>query len=193
MRQNNKIVLLGESTVGKSTITARLGGKDLDYIRKATVGAEFNIITLDDTKFNVWDTAGQEKYRSLVPSYYRDANIVLMVFDYSHIGSKNEIHYYLNKIMEILSEHQFIIIGNKIDLVDETTITFYEKLIKRELEEYEIYDKFTFLNISALTGEGFDELKQAIISKKSNVSNNHQNNLSLPSIGVKTINRSCNC
>jgi len=81
-----KLVLLGESAVGKSSIVLRFVKDQFDSFRESTIGAAFltQTISLDETttvKFEIWDTAGQERYKSLAPMYYRNANCAVVVYD----------------------------------------------------------------------------------------------------------------
>ena len=98
-----KLVLLGESAVGKSSIVHRFVKNTFDDMRESTIGAAFltQTITIPESettiKFEIWDTAGQERYKSLAPMYYRNANAALCVYDITSrssfqkpkIGSKN--------------------------------------------------------------------------------------------------------
>jgi len=81
-----KLVLLGESAVGKSSLVLRFVKDQFDDYRESTIGAAFltQTICLDDAttvKFEIWDTAGQERYKSLAPMYYRNANCAVVVYD----------------------------------------------------------------------------------------------------------------
>jgi hypothetical protein len=81
-----KLVLLGESAVGKSSIVLRFVKDQFDSYRESTIGAAFltQTISLDENttvKFEIWDTAGQERYKSLAPMYYRNANCAVVVYD----------------------------------------------------------------------------------------------------------------
>ncbi|KAL8934900.1 MAG: hypothetical protein Q9216_005673, partial [Gyalolechia sp. 2 TL-2023] len=81
-----KLVLLGESAVGKSSLVLRFVKDQFDDYRESTIGAAFltQTISLDDSttvKFEIWDTAGQERYKSLAPMYYRNANCAVVVYD----------------------------------------------------------------------------------------------------------------
>ncbi|KAK9354482.1 P-loop containing nucleoside triphosphate hydrolase protein [Lipomyces doorenjongii] len=81
-----KLVLLGESAVGKSSLVLRFVKDQFDDYRESTIGAAFltQTIALDESttiKFEIWDTAGQERYKSLAPMYYRNANCAVVVYD----------------------------------------------------------------------------------------------------------------
>merc|ERR1712137_20550 len=86
-----KLVLLGESAVGKSSLVLRfVKGQFLDF-QESTIGAAFltQTVCLNDTtvKFEIWDTAGQERYHSLAPMYYRGAQAAIVVYDITNADS----------------------------------------------------------------------------------------------------------
>ena len=86
-----KLVMLGESNVGKSSIIQRFTKNVFDFHQEATIGAafitkifqinQFNKGFVSKIKYEIWDTAGQERYKSLTPMYYRNSNIAIIVFD----------------------------------------------------------------------------------------------------------------
>uniref|UniRef100_A0A4X2MBS3 RAB5B, member RAS onco family n=1 Tax=Vombatus ursinus TaxID=29139 RepID=A0A4X2MBS3_VOMUR len=80
-----KLVLLGESAVGKSSLVLRFVKGQFHEYQESTIGAAFltQSVCLDDTtvKFEIWDTAGQERYHSLAPMYYRGAQAAIVVYD----------------------------------------------------------------------------------------------------------------
>ena len=80
-----KLVLLGDSAVGKSCLVVRFVRDEFFEFQEPTIGAAFltQTVSLDDAtvKFEIWDTAGQERYRSLAPMYYRGAAAAIVVFD----------------------------------------------------------------------------------------------------------------
>merc|ERR1712113_628789 len=80
-----KLVLLGESAVGKSSLVLRFVKGQFHKFQESTIGAAFltQTVLLDDTtvKFEIWDTAGQERYHSLAPMYYRGAQAAVVVYD----------------------------------------------------------------------------------------------------------------
>ena len=80
-----KVVLLGDTSVGKSCLASRFVNDTFFTFQEPTIGAAFMTKTLDNEKykirFEIWDTAGQERYRSLAPMYYRGAMAAIIVFD----------------------------------------------------------------------------------------------------------------
>lgn len=108
-----KLVLLGESAVGKSSIVHRFVKNTFDDMRESTIGAAFltQTITIPESettiKFEIWDTAGQERYKSLAPMYYRNANAALCVYD---ITSRSSFQKAQDWIKELKSKLQKVLL-----------------------------------------------------------------------------------
>ena len=106
--QTCKVVLLGESGVGKTCIIARFINNTFEENLISTTGASYagKTMTFDDfggksIKFEIWDTAGQEKYRSLTKIFYKDAGAAILVYDITRQDSFDEIKkYWLQQIKE---------------------------------------------------------------------------------------------
>lgn len=98
-----KLVLLGESSVGKSSLVLRFVKGQFHEFQESTIGAAFltQTVQIDDTtvKFEIWDTAGQERYHSLAPMYYRGAQAAIVVYD---ITNKETFHKGIIKINSFL-------------------------------------------------------------------------------------------
>ncbi|RVW74173.1 Ras-related protein RABF1 [Vitis vinifera] len=97
-----KLVLLGDSGVGKSCIVLRFVRGQFDPTSKVTVGASFlsQTIALQDSttvKFEIWDTAGQERYAALAPLYYRGAAVAVVVYDITSPESFNKAQYWVKR------------------------------------------------------------------------------------------------
>ena len=106
--QTSKVVLLGESGVGKTCIIARFINNTFEENLISTTGASYagKTMTFDEfggksIKFEIWDTAGQEKYRSLTKIFYKDAGAAILVYDITRKESFEEIQkYWINQIKE---------------------------------------------------------------------------------------------
>ena len=117
-----KIILVGDSTVGKTNLlTQYVDGKFTEDII-STVGIEFKIKIIqlkNGSKFRlqIWDTSGQEKFMSLTKNYFRGCNVAIFVFDVTNKNSFANIPTWLNSYKEVNSENsKTVLIGNKIDL-----------------------------------------------------------------------------
>merc|ERR1712000_233655 len=110
-----KLVLLGESAVGKSSLVLRFVKDQFDDYRESTIGAAFltQTITLE-----IWDTAGQERYKSLAPMYYRNANCAVVVYDITQSASLDKAKAWVKELQRQANENIIIALaGNKLDLV----------------------------------------------------------------------------
>jgi Ras-related protein Rab-1A len=123
-----KILLIGDSGVGKSSLLLRFVD-DLYYDTYiSTIGVDFKIKTLPVEnkiiKFQLWDTAGQERFRTITSSYYRGAHGMLIIFDLSDLSSFNNLNYWLSEIDRYCNESvQIYIIGTKKDLINKRQVS----------------------------------------------------------------------
>ena len=124
-----KALLIGDSTVGKTSIIGKYLDKNFSDKTKNTVGIDFKNIklTIDDENIwlQLWDTAGQEKYRSMTTSYYRGVNIIIIVFDVTNKISFEHVKDWIDNINNFAKMNVIkILVGNKIDLNDLRVISF---------------------------------------------------------------------
>lgn len=115
-----KVALVGETGVGKTCIAVRFVSNSFSQQTPSTSGAAFlrKTLVIDDQpiKFQIWDTAGQEKFRSLTPMYYRSANSVIIVYDVTRQATFEDVRFWVNEIQQKGSQDVHImIVGNKID------------------------------------------------------------------------------
>ena len=122
---NLKILIIGESGVGKSSILLRFTDDAFDPEISATIGVDFKVkvITVDGNKVKlaIWDTAGQERFRTLTPSYYRGGQGAILVYDVTNRESFQKIEDWLNELETYTTNHDMIkmLVGNKCDKEDE--------------------------------------------------------------------------
>ena len=128
-----KIILMGESGVGKSSIALRMVSDTFNANTEATIGASFfsKIINTENESlhFKIWDTAGQEKYHCLVPMYYRGSDAALVVYDIGDETSYNLAKRHVKELKENSEVKVIAFIGNKCDrkdrVVNETDAKLY--------------------------------------------------------------------
>lgn len=124
-----KILLIGDSGVGKSSILVQFVDKTFNNSYMSTIGVDFKIKTIDidgkAIKLQIWDTAGQERFRTITSSYYRGAHGIILVYDITDVESFNNIKQWLNEVDKYADKNvQKIIIGNKVDLDNKRFVLF---------------------------------------------------------------------
>ncbi|KAJ6168320.1 Small GTPase superfamily Rab type [Penicillium chrysogenum] len=164
-----KLVLLGESAVGKSSLVLRFVKDQFDDYRESTIGAAFltQTISLDDTttvKFEIWDTAGQERYKSLAPMYYRNANCAVVVYDITQASSLDKAKSWVKELQRQANENIVIALaGNKLDLVTESPDK--RAIQEADAEAYAREAGLLFFETSAKSSTNVKELFTAIAKK----------------------------
>jgi len=164
---NLKILIIGESGVGKSSLLLRFTDDQFDPELAATIGVDFKVKVMDQqgnkVKLAIWDTAGQERFRTLTPSYYRGAQGAILVYDVSSRESFTKVEDWLNELETYSTNHDLIkmLVGNKCDKEGERMVS------KEEGQKCARKYQMMFIEASAKTKEGvhvaFEELVEKII------------------------------
>ena len=153
-----KILTLGDTMVGKSSIVLRFSENKFDDNQFATIGIDFKTKYLkigdSSVKVLIWDTAGQEKFQNIAKQYYKGANGVLLIYDIGNRKSFQRIDFWLKELKENnrIDELFVCLVGNKSDLEDKRVIT------TEEGESYAKSNDIPFFEVSAKTGKGVIEL-----------------------------------
>lgn len=162
-----KLVLLGDSGVGKSSLVLRFTSRTFDQESKSTVGVSFvskEVARADGespVKFQIWDTAGQEVYHSLSSLYYRGAQVALVVFDLTSETSFGAVKTWIHELKELGPENIVqVIIGNKVDLVLDKPAS--RKVSQTDAESYAESRGALYFETSAKTGENVDDIFERI-------------------------------
>ncbi|XP_062382407.1 ras-related protein Rab-5C-like [Sardina pilchardus] len=159
-----KLVLLGETAVGKSSVVLRFVKGQFQEFQEATIGAAFltQTVCLDDTtiKFEIWDTAGQERYHSLAPMYYRGAQAAIVVFDITSTDSFTRAKSWVKELQKQANPNIVIALaGNKADLSNKRTVEY------QEAQDYADENSLLFMETSAKTALNVNEIFMAIAKK----------------------------
>lgn len=147
-----KIIIIGNSGVGKSCLTMRGTKNYFEDFYSPTVGFEFLVFSIKiedkNIKLQIWDTCGQEVYRSLISSFYRNASLAMIVYSIDDENSFKDIELWLNDIKSQASpDIKLFLIGNKVDLEDK------RKIAKENAENISKINGFNyFIETSAKTG-----------------------------------------
>ena len=129
MAQNRplKILIIGDSNVGKTSILLQYTSDFFQELHIATIGVEFKLkeITLDNIeyKLNIWDTAGQERFKAITKSFFKAADGIIFVYDITKKSTFTNIKNWFQDAESKTNDFKSIIVGNKIDLNDERTVT----------------------------------------------------------------------
>ena len=126
-----KICILGDSGVGKSSLVQRFVHNTFTVGNESTIGASFltkTIVVGDKTiKFNIWDTAGQEKYRALAPMYYRGSQACVIVYDVTSMQSYKSVSVWIRELQSHApSDVVLALAANKSDLINRTAVPVKE-------------------------------------------------------------------
>ena len=129
--QKFKFVLVGDQSVGKTSIIARFINNTFSETYQATIGIDFlsKTVYLEDKTIRVqlWDTAGQERFRSLIPSYIRDSSVAILVYSIVERSSFENLTRWIDDVItERGQAAKLHIFGNKCDLVDNRKVSFQE-------------------------------------------------------------------
>ncbi|KAH3745305.1 Ras GTPase [Pelomyxa schiedti] len=157
-----KIVVLGNSGVGKSGLLTRFVRNEFYLRTEPTVGVEFATRTEQvegkSVKVQIWDTAGQERYRAITSAYYRGAAGAMLVYDITKKQSFLDISKWLHELREHGEKNLVImLVGNKLDLHDLREVT------TEEGQEFANSNKFSFMETSALSDQNVHVAFQTLL------------------------------
>ena len=165
-----KIVLIGTTAVGKTSLIKRLTENKFDQSTTPTTGTAFFQLQTDDPDhpdIQIWDTAGMERYRSLNRIFYHEAVGALLVFDLTNFRSFSELDSWLDEfITEAPLNSSVVLIGNKCDLKDSIEVD------NEDIQAFATEHNLKYFATSAATGDGVDDMLHyflSILPKTSNV------------------------
>jgi len=159
LHEGAKLVMLGDSSAGKSSLVLRFCRGTFSPYHEATIGASFLVqqIVVDDipVKFQIWDTAGSERFHSLAPMYYRGALAAIIVYDISNYDSFERVQKWVDELQGQRGDPPIIaIVGNKSDLIQTRG-----REVKKELAQNLASDKGSiWMECSAKTGHNVVDL-----------------------------------
>ena len=158
MRSLNKIVILGDAGTGKTALLSQWSDGAVSNTQAPTIGAAYKMMPFKSTdgetyNLHIWDTAGQETYRSTSPIYCRDSRAAMIVFDLTSPSSFNNIAVWI-EILQNEGDIPFVIVGNKNDL------TRQRKVQRDEAQAAAVNLGVEYFETSATTG---DMVKEAFL------------------------------
>ncbi|CAL9732482.1 GTP-binding protein Ypt32p/YPT11 [Monosporozyma unispora] len=168
-----KIVLIGDSGVGKSNLLSRFTTDEFNIESKSTIGVEFATRTIEvegkKIKAQIWDTAGQERYRAITSAYYRGAVGALIVYDISKSSSYENCNHWLTELRENADDNVAVgLIGNKSDLAHLRAVP------TDEATNFARENQLLFTETSALNSENVDQAFRELITAIYQMVSKHQ-------------------
>ena len=163
--QKVQLLIIGDSTVGKTSILSRYTNGEFNPHYLATVGLDFfkkdEVFNGKTIRIKIWDTAGQERYKSLTQGYFRNAEGIMIVYDVTNAVSFENLKYWIQSIKTHIDidkgEVPAIIIGNKIDI-------FEREVKKEDAEAFAKEQKFKYFETSAKNGNGINECIKFLVN-----------------------------
>ena len=168
----HKIILVGDISVGKSSLVQRLLGKEFREEHISTIGTAFASVSIQPKEdmeaitIQVWDTAGEERYRSMSRFFFRGTQVGILVFDVQVHDSLRKLKSWQEDIEGVSPTASFVVVANKIDCGDEMLRT----VSREEGEQFAQEIHAQYVETSAKTGEGVLAMFRiaALLSMKSN-------------------------
>ncbi|KAF3962022.1 hypothetical protein ACB098_10G037700 [Castanea mollissima] len=180
-----KLLLIGDSGVGKSCLLLRFA--DDSYLDSyiSTIGVDFKIRTVEQDgktiKLQIWDTAGQERFRTITSSYYRGAHGIIVVYDVTDQESFNNVKQWLNEIDRYASENvNKLLVGNKSDLTANKVVSY--ETAKAFADEIGI----PFMETSAKNATNVEQAFMAMAAEiKNRMASQPMNNARPPTVQIR--------
>lgn len=182
-----KVIIVGDSGVGKTSILNIFLGLDFNLQQQITIGVDYGIKKLNinnsDIKLQIWDTAGQEVFRSISKSYYRGADGAFVVFDLSRRKTFLNIEYWIKELYNQNSNVHVMIIGSKSDMVKQVSDDEIDELITK-------FNAISYIETSAKNKYNIDTIFYNMASK---IHNKHENTKSKPNVELISHSKAYTC
>ena len=167
-----KLLLLGDSTVGKTCFLIKYTDQSFQDIHMATIGLDYRVKTMKlknnkEVKIQIWDTAGQDRFRSITKNYYKGSHGIILIYDITNRRTFENVQQWISQIREETSQNVVIyLIGNKIDMKEERKVSTEEgKKLADELG-------LPFMETSAKEGININEVFDDIVERVDKVFGN---------------------
>ena len=169
-----KVLLLGDSTVGKTCVLLKYTDKIFQETHMMTIGLDYRLKVMQlqsgkEVKLQIWDTAGQDRFRSITKNYYKGSHGIILIYDVTSLKTFENVKSWVSQIHEEISDKVVIyLVANKIDMDDSRKVTKEEG--KKLAEELDV----PFVETSAKTGENIDYIFSDISERIDKVFGNIQ-------------------
>ena len=179
-----KFIIIGDSSVGKSNLLLRYLNNKFEDEYQSTIGVEFGAKNLEIDNINyriqLWDTAGQEQFRSITRAYYQNSVCAIVVYDISNEITFKNVKDWIDDVRAQSPKNIYImLVGNKNDLVEKRQVS-YEKGL-----EYANSNNINFIETSAKTGENVENVFYNCTIEIAKKIKNNEYDLSDDSCGIK--------
>lgn len=155
-----KILLIGDSGVGKTAILCQYCDQIFSEDTSSTIGVDYRTrkVILNDQSviLQLWDTAGQEKFRNITTSYYRGSQGILIVYDSSNSETLQQVSYWISELKKENVDGVVFLVGNKSDLVE---------TLSKEMEDIVKTVNLPHFRVSAKTADGIEDLFLELVRK----------------------------
>lgn len=157
-----KVVLVGDSDVGKSNIVTRFTYDKFESNFITTIGVDLLVKTVEvdgkRIKVQIWDTAGQERFRTITKTYYRNSDCVMVVYDTTNYESFKNAQKWIHDMSDSVDNRTYkILVGNKIDITTNTSVN------KEQAKEMALENNMDACEVSAKDGTGIDGMFNDIV------------------------------
>jgi small GTP-binding protein len=178
-----KVITIGEAGVGKTALTMRYANNTYG-LHEMTIGVDFAIKRLNDgRKIQIWDTAGQESFRSISRSYYRGAHAALIVFSLDDIRSFQKLQYWYEDLKQINKNALCVLVGTKSDQI--------HKISKNQIENLCQLLNIEYFETSSKSSENVAAPFEYIYSAYKTEKLKHDTNIQLQNTQLKSSQTCC--
>jgi small GTP-binding protein len=174
-KYNFKVIMIGDLAVGKTSILNRFVNNEFNIFYQCTVGVEYKtknikLDNINECNLKIWDTCGEERFRSITKLYFKDTQGAVLVFDLTSKSSFDKLNVWLDILNESAPKDiSIILVGNKMDIKERKVY------LSDDAKKFALKNKMTYIEVSAKEGTNVIYLFETICKKminKLNVKNN---------------------
>lgn len=155
MTEENKVVLIGEACVGKTSLVSRLISRRVNEREEMTIGASYACHKHNDIRLNIWDAAGQRRFDSFLDLFLKNACVILVCFD---VFEDNVVNGYIHRAGNVSPKAEVILVKTKIDML-------HPDAVDKHAEYFALSQDAKFFYTSALENRGVKELFDYVASR----------------------------